>query len=71
MFRTPKQVQILSGALIIMEEEFKEMLKIAREGLEIQKRMEEKTDKMLDLTEGMHKVMREMNVRIIGKLANI
>lgn len=54
-----------------MEEEFKEMLNIAREGLEIQKRMEKKTDEMLDLTKGMHKVMREMNVRIIGKIANL
>lgn len=47
-----------------MEEEIKKLVGIAEESLKIQK-------EMLDFTKGMHKLLREMNVRIVDKLAKL
>ena len=52
------------GSYNIMEKEFKRMVEIAEESLKIQK-------EMLDLSIGMHKLFREMNVRIIEKLGKL
>lgn len=45
-------------------EELKEIERIAKESLEVQK-------KVLDLTKGMHKLMREMRVLAVDKLGNL
>lgn len=54
-----------------MMEELKRMLEIAEESLQVQKNMDEKAAKMLELTEGMHKLMREMRRMVLDKLGSI
>ena len=48
----------------MMEKDIERLVKIAEESLKIQK-------EILDFTKGMHKLTREMNLRIIDKLANL
>ena len=45
-------------------EELKRIVELAEESLKVQK-------EVLEFTKGMHKLLREMNVRVIEKLANI